>query len=304
MAHPPTAIPADAHVIAGDNDLATVEAVAGHRRTRPDEHIVAVFEEPELANLYADEPFVTALAWLSAFGRRVAAAMPPSPRLAIAPPPVVIGDGRVARYLVAALVEGWAEPGQPLDVHCLGEDPAWAQEAEVVVEPRGRLTWSETIMRPIPVVRRVVDLTDAWKPPVQKKGSPTGPTVLLALDDPAASMSIAAGLVALVKDVRVGVVVPDAAPWLSVAGIQVFSTDEARHHAVDAHRAPLTLLVEQLLSDVAWVAAPDAEVTRPVAPIFAEAAYASTGESVPLGAQPVVLREQLTAIAALCVNLR
>lgn len=298
MVNHPTAIPVDAHVITADNDLATVEALAAWCTERPNAAVIAVFGEPEPAALYAHEPHVTALAWLPAFGRRVAAAMPPSPRATVAPPPVVVGDGQVARYLVAALVEGWADPGQPLEVHCVGENAGWAQEAEVVVEPRGRLTWSQTPIRPIPVVRRVRELVDAWQPPARKHGDATGPAVLVSLDDPVAAMSVASALVASVPHARVGVVVPDAAPWPSVAGIAVFSIADARRDAVDAYREPWQVLAEQLLADIAWVAAPDSLITRPDAPIFAEAVYGSGGDPLALEDQPASLRDQLGALAA------
>ena len=288
----------DVHVIACDNDRATVEALAQWREEHPDDHVVAVFAEPELAVAYADEPLVAALAWLPTFGRRVAAAMPPSPRATVAPPPVVIGDGRVARYLVTALVEGWADPGQPLEVHCVGESAGWAQEAEVVLASRGRLTWSETVARPIPVVRRVLELVEAWEAPARKRGDVTGPTVLVALDDPAVAVGIAAAVAASVAGARVGVVVPDAAPWPSVAGVTMFATADVWREAVDAHRAPAAVLVEQLLADVAWVAAPGSLVTCPEAPIFAEASYDLHSDLLPLGEQPVVLRDQLAAVAA------
>ncbi len=296
--HPTTAAPHDVHVIAPGDDHRVVEMLARWRTAHPDEPVVAVFAEPALASVYAGEAPITALAWLPDFGRRVATAMPPSPRATVAPPAVVVGDGRIARYLVTALIEGWADPGQPLGVHCLGEDAGWAQEAEVAAQPRGRLTWSQTPTRPIPVVRRIMELVDAWEPPARKRGDPTGPTVLVALDDPISTMSIAAAVAASVPDARVGAVVPDAAPWPPVAGVSVFATADGRVAVVDARHTPLATLAEQLLADLAWVSAPDALATRADAPIVTDASYDTTGDPLALHDQPALLRAQLTAIAA------
>lgn len=287
-----------AHIIALDDDLLTAEALVSWRGAHPHEPVVVVFGEPETAALYREAAEVTALAWLPVFARRVASAMPPSARASVSPPPIVIGDGRVARYLTAALVESWAEPGQPLDVHCVGADPGWAQEADAVVQPRGRLTWSEIPLRPVPVVRRVAELAADWEPPVRKRADPAGPTVVVALEEADGALSIAAAVAASVPQARVGVVVPHADQWPSVTGVTVFETSQAWRAAVEAHRTPSALLVEQLLAEVAWLAAPDSETTRPEVPIFAPAASTASGEPRPLADQSPTLRSQLDAVAA------
>lgn len=280
------------------DDWSTVEALAAWRREGVGGKVIAVFAEPELAAVYADELGVTAVAWLPLLGQLVAAAMPPRPRAAVAPSPVVVGDGRVARCLVEALVEGWADPGQPLEVHCVGAEPGWAQEASSIVEPQGQLTWSELPTRAVPVVRRILELVAAWSPPARKNGDPTGPTVLVALESATESMSLANSVATAVQGARVGVVVPDATVWPAVDGVAVFDIAQARRAALDLHAAGSTRLSDQLLAEVAWLGAPDSMVTRPKTPIFAEAVYGSDFAPLPFTSQGRLLREQLRAVSA------
>lgn len=288
---------ADGSVIDLGDDPATVAALAAWRRERAGEPVVAVFDEPELAAVYSDEPGVTAVAWLPVLGRQVAAAMPPRPKASVAPPPVVVGDGRVARHLVEALIEGWADPGQPLQVHCLGAHADWAQEVDLVVQPRGHLSWSELPARPIPVVRRVHELAAAWRQPARKKADPTGPTVLIALESATETMSVAAAVVSSVPNARVGAIVPDAAQWPSVPGVSVFDIADARRAAADVERTAPTRLAEQLLAEVAWLGAPDSAVTCPDVPILAAARYGPDGAVLPLNGQRRHLRDQLAAVS-------
>lgn len=286
-------------IVAFPSDAAVVEEFDLRRNGRPGETFILMFGEPALASLFRADPRVVAsVAWLPEVARQVTALLPPRPRTTVAPPPIVIGDGRVACALVAALVEGSAEPGQPLEVHCLGGDPAWAHEAGISVEPQGQLSWSELAMRPLPVARRVRELVEAWQVPARKRGDPAGPAVLIALDDAAAAVSIAVTVESSVPKARVGVLLEGAGRWPAVPGVTVFDLVAMRRALVDAVGEPVTVLAEQLLAEVAWVSAPGSAVTRPVASVFAEAGYADNQEPLPWAEQPAELRDQVSVVAA------
>ncbi|WP_432558801.1 hypothetical protein [Granulicoccus sp. GXG6511] len=297
MADPSTStVPDPMHVIASGDDATVVNDFEAWRSQHPDEPVILVFGEPELAAIFRDTPQVAAsVAWLPAVARRVAAELPPRPRSTVAPSPIVIGDGRIARHLVAAMVEGWADPGQPLEVHCVGTDPAWAQEAEIVVGPQGRLTWSQLPLRPVPVVRRIRELVRAWQAPARRKGDPVGPTVLIALEAADVAMSLGVAIGADVPDARVGVLLEHAAPWPPVPGTDVFDLGSLRRAVARGSGDPV---LEELFAEVAWVSAPSSLVTRPEVPIFAEAAYADGGAPLPFEEQPAPLQDQLSAVAA------
>ena len=57
----------------------------------------------------------------------------------ISPPPIVIGDGVLAREIVRSMALGWEMPGLPLEIRCLTEDPSWVLPLERDLGGRARL---------------------------------------------------------------------------------------------------------------------------------------------------------------------
>ncbi|HMR47835.1 MAG TPA: hypothetical protein PKE40_01070 [Arachnia sp.] len=256
-------------VVAGRDDLATAQALAEFRAAHPGTPVTAVFAEQETADLFRHLKDVTALAWAPALAREVTAAVPPHPLGQIAPPPVVVGDGMLARHVVAGFVLGWSDPGQPLPVHCLGADPSWAEEAEEATSPRGELAWHRLAPRPSPVVRCVRRLVDEWTRPLPKEGQPGGVAVVVALEDAATTLTVAGAVVTAVPEARVVAVVDDDSIWPAVPGVTVFTIDDARAATATRRHSAEGRFVEQLLADIAWVTDPAADVTAPTEPIFA-----------------------------------
>ncbi|MEZ5085570.1 MAG: hypothetical protein R2722_04760 [Tessaracoccus sp.] len=259
----------ETEVIAKRDDLATAQALADFRAANPGVPVTAVFAEQETADLFQYLDGVTALAWAPVLGREVTSAVPPQPLGRIAPPPVVVGDGMLARHVVAGFVVGWSDPGQPLQVHCLGAESSWAEEAEEVTSPRGELAWHRLVPRPSPVVRRVRRIVDEWTRPLPKEGAVGGVAVVVALEDAATTLTVAGAVAAAVPDARVAAVVDDESIWPTVPGVTVFTVDEVRAATATRRHSSEGRFVEQVVADVAWMTDRAADVTAPREPIFA-----------------------------------
>jgi hypothetical protein len=294
---------AAATVIALDTDLATAEAVARWHRERPTDSVIAVFGEAELADVYRGWSNTRAVAWMPVLAAQVARQLPPSVRECVAPPPIVIGDGPIACHLVSALVRGWSEPGQPMQVHCIGDTPDWAQEADAVTRPHGEVSWSALITRPVPVIRRIRELVAQWPEPAVKHATSTGPTVLVALARGDQTLSLAAAIDKAIPNASVGAIVADRGDWPPTAGVTVFDITEAKAAAVELLDIPTHPLAEQLLAEIAWIAAPDSRVTSPKTPIFVAADYGPDGAVLPLEEQDQQLRDQLDTVCGACAEI-
>lgn len=284
-------------VIWAATDPQTAAVVAEALRLDETTQVTAVFQDTETAQLYDAEPRVRAVAWAPLLAREIVEEFGPYPLHRVAPEPVVVGDNAFAGHLVRALIEGWCDPGQQLPVHCVGQHTQWVQEAESETSPRGRLTWSEVALRPAPVARRVAELAAFWPQPKPKRGTPAGPTVIVSLSDASRCLAVAAAVSRAVENSRVAAVVDDAAIWPVVPGVTIFSIAEARAAAAAREHSALDRLVVRLLSDTAWMSAPDAEATKPLAPLFAAVNYRSDGRPFPLAEQSSQLRAQLGAVA-------
>lgn len=288
--------PADPVVLTGLTDLDVARSLAEVRRERPDSPVIAVFAEQETADVYRADESITAVAWAPTLAREIAAAAPPSPLGTVSPPPVVVGDGMVARHVVAAYVEGWSDPGQPLEVYCLGANPAWVQEADEVTRPRGQLLWTQVVPRPVPVVRRVREHIAAWPEPKEKNASLGAVAVVVALEAPDATLSVAAAIASQVPGARVAAVVLGEPIWPAVAGVQVFSVLEAQAGAARGSRSATERVVDLLLADIAWVADPAAKATAPEEPAFAPLGRGDDGQALPWKEQPQQVRDQVQTL--------
>lgn len=299
MTQPPT----DMCVISRSTDLATAQALAEFRASHLGEPVTVVFAEQEVADLYRDVAEVTAWAWAPALAREIAATVPPSPWGRVSPPPIVVGDGSLARHLVGAFVGGWSEPGQPLPVTCLGAEPSWAQEAEEATVPRGVLSWQQLAPRPVPVVRCIRKLIDGWQEPPTGKALVGGVAVVVALADPAATLATAGAVAAVVPHARVAAVVEDASIWPPVEGVKVFSIERARLSVSSMRLSATDRFAEQLFADISWVTSPQAEVTAPEEPIFDAISRTDDDEALPWAEQPDQIRAQVTTLVARAVKI-
>lgn len=284
-------------VIQRPSDFDTIEALAQARAASASLPLTALFMDDSVAELFRDDPNTKAVAWGPVLAHMISTAFPPSPRQRVAPSPIVVGDGAWARLVVKAYVTDWADPGQPLTVHCLGTSADWVHDARDETAPRGDLTWSFVPLRPGSVAKRVAELVSAWPAPRQKHATVAGPAVVVALSDESLGAAIAAEVARQTPAARVAVVVSDLTIWPAVAGVRFISTTDAQRLALDDHDAPDDRLARLLLDDIEWLSAPDAEVTRPVVALFAKVLRDATGTARPLAEQPTDLQKQLSAVA-------
>lgn len=292
-------------IVIGSSDAETGELLAQWRRQHPGQPCRTVFLEQDLADLYARDPLVTATAWGPALARRVTDQFPPAPLGRVAPPPVVVGDGDLARHVTRALLEGWSEPGWPLIVHCIGQEPGWARDAREEAGREGRVTWTEVSGRPIPVAIRVGELVEMWDAPPDEKGTATGPTVIVATAAPDSTLTIASAIARRHPKARVAAIIDGhAARWPSPEAVTVFSVTQAIQLAATTDSDASVRLRELLLADTAWMNAPEAAATRPEEPIFDDVInQPGTTSPVPYAEQPEMLRRQLGSVAAACETI-
>lgn len=194
--------------------------------------------------------------------RRVLEAEPPLLHGLVAAPPIVVGSGPLAAEIVTVAVFGWATPGGPLEVHCVGADPDWAQGALAAVGTRGRLNWSEVPLYPAVVARLAHDLIGHWQPPAPGRGEPAGPTVYVSLDDDAASRNVAAAVARSRPDARVIAVVSTRGD--EAGGTTEIAVDDALRDA----RSDEEDLARVLRSDARWDGDEAAPATAPPVDLF------------------------------------
>jgi len=68
-------------------------------------------------------------------------------------------------------------------VHCVGRDESWARDVADWAGGAARISWSQGSLRPEPVLRRIGELLAGWDAPTPKRGTPTGPAVIVACAD-------------------------------------------------------------------------------------------------------------------------
>lgn len=291
----PTQQPAG--LLCGADDLATVALVVEALDADAEASVAAAFFDQSTSEIFRSVPRVEALAWGSQLARRIATELPPNPVGSVAPPPIVVGDAPMARLVATQWVKGWAEPGARKLLHCVGHNGVWAQEAKEESEPDGTLTWSESSLRPGPVLRRVRELLDEWTPPATF--DPTGPAVFVATDDEVTTVAIASAIAHQVPGARVAAIVSGVARWPGIPGVRLFSLAEARQPGALRHRSPSEELARLLLADYAWLAGPNAEATAPPVSLFGSFTY--DGE-VPLSwdNQPGQTQAAVSLVAEAC----
>lgn len=147
----------------------------------------------------------------------------------VTPPPLVLGDGRLAAELVARIFEGWQQPGESVTVHCGGPESAWAyfverglgrSESEAPVARRqdgpqglGVLVWHDLpagTHLAVRVTEQVLsDWCASWVQYTKHNLYETGPIpVYIAFDDDAVTIPVANAVKRALGDRARVVVVP------------------------------------------------------------------------------------------------
>lgn len=290
-------------VVGGADDLSTVALVSAHLADEPGQPVAALFFDDAVASIFRGMDAVEAVAWGPVLARAIVDELPPSPLHLVAPPPVVVGDGPMARLVAQAWIRGWAEPGQRLKVHCVGLNPVWAQEARDVTQPEGEVVWSAAVSRPEPVATHVRELVEGWDAPPPERGVSTGPSVVVAAADELMTVAIAVAIARELPKARVAAVVSGDTSWPAVPGVRLHSQRDAVTPSTAYSAAPTERLAGLILADYAWLAAPDAAATAPEAPLFGTAEYSADGMPLAWGEQPEALRAEVTSVAEACERI-
>lgn len=296
-------------------------ATPGPRRIGPDVHdditarlltkrlaapgdaaIEVVFRDEAVAALWKEHPRVRVAAYGRRLARIVLAAVSPSTPDRAAPPPVIVGDGPLNATVAEELVAGWSEPGQPMIVHCVGRDESWARDVADWAGGAARISWSQGSLRPEPVLRRIGELLAGWDAPPPKRGTPTGPAVIVACTDEMLTPVVAAAVAREVREARVAMITPGEIRWPQLPEVAQFTLEDSAVLALDPRFSPTQQLAQLILDDVSWLSTADAEATRPEGPILAEVVHSPGGRAV-WEAQSEELREQLTRLAGACEEL-
>lgn len=252
--------------------------------------VVAFFPEEAAARLYKKDG-IQAVGTHRLVAQNTVREFPPVLRGEVAAPPIIIGDGPVARELALAVVNGWGYPGDPLVVNCLGPDHGWALEATMEAGSRADMQWGDTPLSPTVMVSRVKELIGAWTPPPSTHAQVTGPTVFVALTDPVRGLVIAQAVAAAVPDARVVAVVEgdDGVQPEGVDVVSVLATLAAFVAGEDTgHRG----FQVSLLEDLAWEGLETSPATAPPVPLFTRPVFESDSV-VSLNRQPDGLQEEL-----------
>ena len=267
-----------------------------------DAEIEVVFRDDAVAALWEGHPRVRATAYGRRLARLVLTAVAPSTPDRVAPPPIIVGDGPLNATLAEELVAGWSEPGQPMVVHCVGRDENWARDVADWAGGAARVSWSQGSLRPEPVLRRIGELLAGWDAPPPRRGTPTGPAVIVACDDDMLTPVVAAAVAREVREARVAMIIPGGIRWPQLPGVTQFTLENSAVLALDPRFSPMQQLDRLILDDVAWLGAADAEATRSEGPIFADVVHSPDGRAA-WETQSEELRGQLTKLAGACEEL-
>lgn len=283
-------------VVWGRDDDHTAELLTTHLAAHPEATVTALFEDDEVAALWAGRDGVTARAWAGSLVREVLLAFPPKPVERLAPPPVVVGDSPLAARLVTEIAAGWGGATGSVTIHCVGMAESWAKEASRVVG-NARVTWSQVPLQSASLVAAVSSLGEQWQPPEEKRGTRTGPTVYVAASPEGQALAAARAVANQVPGSRVVVLLSGKIAWPVPEQVTVFTVAEVRDQLVRSPEEPTTRLARLLLADVVWLSAPDAAATAPEEPLFP--GVRQTGWE----GQDESTREQFLAVAAACPRI-
>ena len=269
----------------GNDDDHTAALLAKHMQNHPGTPVIAVFEDDAVADLWLGVDEVGAVAWAPALVRTVLAAFPPHPREYVSPPPVIVGESRLADRLADDIVTTWSDPTHAVTPHRI-------QAASSATQAEGPLGWSD--LRPAAVVEQILGIVDQWQAPPERRGTLTGPTVYVAGGPESAAVATGHAVATEVQGSRVVVLLSGDTPWPAPGNVEVVTVAQTRaslaevagprdlpphpHHQV-------THLARLLFEDAAWLAAPDAEATAPAASLLPTGPYAD-GSSQSWATQP------------------
>ncbi|RRD47265.1 hypothetical protein [Tessaracoccus sp. OH4464_COT-324] len=200
-------------IISKRTDLETARAVAEARLAEPDTRILAVFEDETLVPVYHDNDNIEAVSWTSELARRLIVDFPVHQRGKMAPPPTIVGCGKLASAIATAFDRHCAGPCGPFDVWWVSDTEEWAQEARHATGSCTEIVWRQATMHPADVARAVRSLHDEWEEPSSERGEVGSGLIVVTHDDEEVGATIGARLRQQMPQARIVVVVDQLDDW-------------------------------------------------------------------------------------------
>ncbi len=203
-------------IIASDTDSATAARAKRVREVRRNSmaSVRILFEDPSLATAWLRQDHEHVISIPMHLATSLLRQEAPDPDRAVAPPPLVIGDGRIAAALARRIVTAWHQPGEPMVLYVAGRDRTWVDDALAGLDARVDLHWHEQQPNPIFAARLLKEIQQGWTPPDRaERYVIEGSTVFIAYEDETASAPLALMLSRQLSDIRIVCVVDDPSLW-------------------------------------------------------------------------------------------
>jgi hypothetical protein len=138
---------------------------------------------------------------------------PPYDVNAMAPPPIVLGDGAMAAEIVRRLATGGYQPAEVTKIVGIGMASQWREVAVAGVEGCADFAWVDARLQPGSVGRLVAAAIADWPTPDPDRFATVGPSIYVACPADAEGIPLAAATAEAFGDARVVCLVNDAAAW-------------------------------------------------------------------------------------------
>lgn len=203
-------------IVASETDTATASKAKRLRRVRGESIAVAhvLFEDPSLVTTWRRDRYEKIVGIPDQIATTLLRKVPPTPSRAVAPPPLVIGEGPVASAVLRRIITAWQSPGERIEIHAAGSDRAWADDAVAGIEGRVNLRWHTVGRHPVYAVRLIRRIHEEWPPPDRpERHDIVGSRVYVAFDEESVAAPLALAIAKQTSRTRVACLVDDAALW-------------------------------------------------------------------------------------------
>lgn len=177
----------------------------------------AIFDNADLASSWWRQANERVVSMPGRLATAVLERVPPilaSRDMAIAPPPIVIGEGDVAVSLVRRLAVAWQQPGERMQLHAAGADREWVDQALSGLESQVELQWHDMQQHPVQAVRVVERALAEWVPPDRPdRYRIVGPRVYISFSDDSRAVPLASAIARAVPGSRVVCLVDEPGLW-------------------------------------------------------------------------------------------
>lgn len=211
----------------------------------------------------------------------------------VSSPAIVIGDGPIASEVLRGSVRGWQQPGEIMEIHAIGHDRTWFDEALVELSQRVNASWTEVPGARASVTREVSRLINEWIPPRRAdRFTIEGPSIVISYADETVTGPIADQLAVTQPKARITAVVDSAREWVTPEtrpNLTFVGSDDLLVEHSDLMRGRIDALCDEIVAELSrWPASRTviAAIERP-----------GDGGLPVLAKQPEETRKRIRAIA-------